>query len=99
MFVAVALLTWRRTKTRRTWREKGTNPRVCTVYSYAACSGLARALVPRKKARETVRNRSFVRFINTFAPWRNNGFVSAPRKKLENSTRRSFCPVYSYGAP
>ena len=72
-----------------------------TVYSYAACSGFASALVPREKASETVRNRGFV----------NSGFVSSPRKRLRtvrnrglvrcihtvNCREKRFCTVFPTG--
>ena len=89
---AVALLTLRKTYARCTWHESGTTPRVCTVYSYAACNGFACALVPREKSSETVRNRVFVRFVHTVHR-RNSGFVCAPRKSVINRTKSRFCTV------
>ena len=77
---AVALLTLRRKQTRCTWHENRTNPRVCTVYPYAASSGFASAFVPREKAAETVRNRGFERFIHTVHR-RETAVLLVPREK------------------
>ena len=76
------LLSWLRVKkvNKIYLHENRTNPRVCTVYSYAASNGFANALVTREKASETVRNRGFIRSVDTVHR-RETAVSLVPREK------------------